>query len=203
MPIVELRYKVLGTELPVDHAYKLFSGLSVLLPDLHGMEGVAIGGVTGRMAGGRRLHLNPGSFLPIRCAADRIPALLKLAGRKVTVGEDTIRLGIPEARALDPHPCVYSRLVAIRGFMEPGPFLEAVNRQLADLGVTGMAALPSRRNSESPVALRRTLRIRDREIVGFAVRIRDLSPEHSLRLQEMGVGGRRHFGCGFFIPDKR
>jgi hypothetical protein len=30
-----------------------------------------------------------------------------------------------------------------------------------------------------------------------------LSAEDSLRLQEVGIGGRRHMGCGVFVPFRR
>ena len=40
----------------------------------------------------------------------------------------------------------------------------------------------------------------NKEIVGFAVRVEDLTAEESIGLQEAGIGGRRRFGCGVFIP---
>jgi len=51
--------------------------------------------------------------------------------------------------------------------------------------------------------VRRTVRIHDREVVGFALRVQDLTAEESLHLQEHGLGGRRLFGCGIFVPDNR
>jgi CRISPR-associated endonuclease/helicase Cas3 len=46
------------------------------------------------------------------------------------------------------------------------------------------------------------LRIRDREIVGFALHVDGLGATDSLRLQATGIGGRRRFGCGVFAPTK-
>jgi len=37
-------------------------------------------------------------------------------------------------------------------------------------------------------------------VVGYAVVVRGLDPEGSLRLQERGLGGRRRFGCGLMVP---
>ena len=34
-----------------------------------------------------------------------------------------------------------------------------------------------------------------------AVNIRDLNEEDSLKLQEVGIGGRRRMGCGIFVPE--
>nr|WP_281255469.1 type I-MYXAN CRISPR-associated protein Cas6/Cmx6 [Cystobacter ferrugineus] len=38
------------------------------------------------------------------------------------------------------------------------------------------------------------------KVVGFAVSVRGLSPASSLRLQTLGLGGRRHLGCGLLLP---
>jgi CRISPR-associated protein Cas6 len=43
--------------------------------------------------------------------------------------------------------------------------------------------------------------IHGKVVVGFAMRIADLGPEDSVRLQQGGIGGRRRFGCGLFVPD--
>jgi CRISPR-associated protein Cas6 len=45
---------------------------------------------------------------------------------------------------------------------------------------------------------RRTLRIKDKEVVGYEVLVEALTAEESLNLQEHGLGGRRHMGCGIF-----
>ena len=48
--------------------------------------------------------------------------------------------------------------------------------------------------------MRRTLRVQDRVVVGYAVEVHGLSAPDSIRLQSLGIGGRRRFGCGIFIP---
>ncbi len=44
------------------------------------------------------------------------------------------------------------------------------------------------------------VRIHGREIVGFSVAVDELDPDGAVRLQEEGLGGRRRFGCGLFLP---
>ncbi len=48
--------------------------------------------------------------------------------------------------------------------------------------------------------IRRTIRIRKAEVVGYALLVEGLSVEDSLRLQQYGLGGRRRMGCGVFVP---
>jgi CRISPR/Cas system CSM-associated protein Csm4 (group 5 of RAMP superfamily) len=42
--------------------------------------------------------------------------------------------------------------------------------------------------------------VKDKQIVGFEVTAVDVDATGSLRLQEHGIGGRRHMGCGVFVP---
>lgn len=94
---------------------------------------------------------------------------------------------------LHPRASLYSRLVTIKGFMEPQGFLKAVKRQLEKIGV----------EAEIKVGERRTLRVKDKQVVGFEVAATDLDAEDSIHLQEDGLGGRRRMGCGVFVPWRR
>ena len=44
------------------------------------------------------------------------------------------------------------------------------------------------------------IQIKDKSIVGYALRVVGLTAEESIRLQETGLGGRRRMGCGVFLP---
>lgn len=49
---------------------------------------------------------------------------------------------------------------------------------------------------------RQSLRIKDRQIVGYCIAFENLRPEESICLQQQGIGGRRKMGCGVFVkPD--
>jgi CRISPR-associated endonuclease/helicase Cas3 len=91
--------------------------------------------------------------------------------------------------------------VTIKGFTDPGPFLDAVGRQLDELGVGGRPEIPTvPAGPRRGLPLRRVLKVRQSVIVGFAVIVSGLTDAESLRLQECGLGGRRHMGCGIFSP---
>ncbi|MBD3284839.1 type I-MYXAN CRISPR-associated protein Cas6/Cmx6 [candidate division WOR-3 bacterium] len=213
MPFVDVSFKLQGSSIPVDHGYLLYSTVSKHIPEIHGNEEVGLHPVTGQLAGNRLLSITDRSSLIFRLSSDRISQILPIAGKELNIGEYKIRIGVPQTRALVPSARLYSRLVVIKGFMEPKPFLEAVQRQLDALNIKGKPSLVEQPHiadanenkdvgTHSPV-LRRTIRIRDKDIVGFAVRVEELTAEESLRLQEKGLGGRRRFGCGIFIPDRR
>lgn len=193
MPDVDMAFRLTGTRVPVDHGYALYSAVSRVVPGLHGAGDVGVHPIRGRYAGRGTLCLTPSSRLVIRLGADQIRAYLPLAGSRLDVDGCRLRVGVPEVRALRPTPALYARLVTIKGFLEPAPFLEAVWRQLQRLAVT----------PELHIGERRTLRVKDRQVVGFEVVATGLRAEESLRLQGAGVGGRRHMGCGVFLPLRR
>jgi len=207
---VDVQFRVTGIEIPADHGYHVMSAISRVVPEIHGDDEVGVHSIGGRLIGSRRLALTDRSRLTIRLAAERIGQVLPLAGRPLEIDGRQVRVGVPQTRALVSAARLYSRLVVIKGFLESEPFLEAARRQLEALGIRGEPSLvpqpeiaaANREKStgtRSPY-LRRTIRIRDKEVVGFALRVQDLTAEESIRLQDKGVGGRRRFGCGIFVP---
>ncbi len=63
----------------------------------------------------------------------------------------------------------------------------------------GKAFIPSDANGD---LARRSLQIKGKKVVGYSVVVENLSAEDSLKLQWHGLGGRQHFGCGWFYPVK-
>lgn len=213
IPSVDVQFRLHGDLIPADHGYQLLSAVSEHIPQLHGDSEAGLHPISGRPAGNRCIAITNRSLLTVRILADRIGVILPLAGKMLQIGDHRVRVGVPHTRALIPSPRVYSRLVVIKGFTEPDSFLAAAQRQLEALNIKGKASLVPQPHiaeanidrqggSHSPF-LRRTIRIHDREVVGFALRVEELTAEESIRLQEKGVGGRRRFGCGVFIPDRR
>src|SRR5262249_46861053 len=120
----------------------------------------------------------------------RIPSILKLAGKTLEVAGYRLGVGVPEIRPLRSVSALRSRVVTIKGFTQDVGFLAAAERQLVALGVKGALRLGERR----------TVRVKDKQVVGFAVFVDELDTVSSIRLQETGLGGRRHMGCGVFVP---
>lgn len=210
MPSIDFSFKLLGGPIPVDHGYHVYSSISRVLPAIHGDDQIGVHPIFGHLLGDRMLALTESSHLTLRLPIDRVPDVLPLAGSTLDLGDGSITVGVPNSRALVPSAALESRLVIIKGFMEPGPFLEAVQRQLNELEIRGEPSListgdavevnRSRNGGTRSKWVRRTLRIRDKEIVGFALRVEELTAEESILLQEEGIGGRRRFGCGIFVP---
>jgi CRISPR-associated protein Cas6 len=188
--IIELSFQLLGRTIPVDHGYALYAALSRVVPELHDAQELGIQPVRGVYAGGGVLHLAPFSCLAIRLPQDQIQPVLKLAGKTADVDGHVLHIGVPNARALLLVANLRARLVTIKGFLEAESFTEAAKRQLQSLDIAG----------EFLLGIRRTLRVKDKQVVGFEVGVTELTAEESLILQERGLGGRRRMGCGVFVP---
>jgi CRISPR-associated protein Cas6 len=189
MIYVELRFPVLGSALPSDHGYAMFGAISKVIPEIHNSDWLAVETVQGTANGNGATQLNDRAKLRMRAPQDRIPLILKLAGKRLTVGDKTIRLGIPQIILLKPSTSLYARCVTIKNHTEPESFLTAVATKLDELGITG----------EPELGNRRAFKVGNHTIVGYTLSIHDLTEEGSIVLQERGLGGRRHMGCGFFI----
>jgi CRISPR-associated endonuclease/helicase Cas3 len=210
MDTIDLLFPVLGTHVPVDHGYTLYSAISHLLTCLHdGSVPFGFAPITGVHVGGGRLHLDPArSRLRLRLAVGNLPRVLPLAGQRFQIKGDRIRLGIPQVLPLRPAPSLRARMVAIkrsRTKQPPPPdlFLDMARRQLHELGIQGNPRVPEHVNKEGRrEPIRRVLRVKGVRIVGYALVVEKLAPDDSMKLQEKGLGGRRRLGCGLFVPTR-
>lgn len=185
---VDLWFPITGTTLPSDHGYGLYGALCRSVPTLHGADWWALHTVRGRRTFPGFIALSRAPRLGMRLPAEHIPLVLPLAGRLLEVGGSRIGLGAPTVESLRPHQALSARMVTIKPFIEAEPFRAAMEKQLAEIGVSGAITIGSRK----------VLAIGGGSVVGFSVRIAELEQASSLHLQEKGIGGRRRMGCGVF-----
>jgi CRISPR-associated protein Cas6 len=196
-PSINVSFSLSGKELPADHGYLLYSAISKS-SSLHGIDWLAIELISGFPSDQGLIALpNRSASLRLRIPADYYRDVLPLAGKCLNIGGHQIRLGLPVARPLDPARSLYARVVTIKKFTEPETFIEAVRRQLGSFGVKGHVELP---RDEQGRYRRRIVTIHSKLVVGFSVAIHDLNDEDSLKIQSLGIGGRRAMGCGIFNP---
>lgn len=190
---IDLAFQIMCvTPLPSDHGYALFASISRLLPSLHESNSIAIHPIRGAQLGNRQIQLDEKSRLTLRIGISEIPSCLPLAGKLLDVSSAKIQVGVPEIRTLFPADSLRSRLVTTKNCLDVSRFEKEIQRQLSNLGAEA--------SPRYHIGKRRTLRIRDKEVVGYEVVFEELSPTLSLAIQVNGIGGRRHMGCGVFVP---
>ncbi len=180
-PYVNISFSLQGTHVPADHGYVVYSAVSRAFPALHSVDWFAIE-LSGFPSGPGLITLGSptnsklrtrNSKLSLRIPADHYRDVLPLAGKRLDIGGHQIRLGLPVAHPLEPAPSLYARVVTIKKFTEPEPFLEAVKRKLDSFGVKGRVELP---RDEQGRYRRRIVTIHGKFVVGFSVAARESRP---------------------------
>jgi CRISPR-associated protein Cas6 len=201
MPTIDLAFTLVGRTIPLDHGYSLFSAISKIVPSVHGNERVGLHPIAGLRTSPGSLQLTERSILRLRLPSEEIAPYIALSGCSIELEGHRLRIGIPRVESLRGVANLAARLVTIRGALTPDRLEQRVRQELSRLEVSGEPSfVPSDRPPWTGQPKRRVMRIKDKRIVGFAVRISGLTPEESIRLQEHGLGGRRRMGCGVFLP---
>ena len=191
--IIDARWPITRPgRLPLHHQYPLLAALSRVVPKLHRSGAFGVHPIRGVPIGPGQIEITRESAVTVRTEVDQVPALLSLSGKKLDLAGYPIQLGVPQIVALAPCDSLSSHLVTIKGYMEAECFSAALRRQLDNLGIADSIHLE--------VGPRRVLRVKQQTIVGFHVHLRGLTVSDSLLIQAIGLGGRRHLGCGLFVP---
>ena len=213
MNFLEIQFGIGGTTktLPADHGYALYSAIKQVLQkaDIEPKNipaEVKFCSVPGVPIEKGKIHLHQRSRVRVRCPADQVQTWYRLLqNQELNIRGHKIRLVRP--RLMLPESCeslkarmVTFKLEAIDHPELPRYFLESCKKGLERLEIAGQTTfIPSDANGN---LARRTLQVKDKKIVGYSVIVEGLSEADSLRLQWHGLGGRQHFGCGWFYPIK-
>lgn len=201
MAVIDLSFVLVGTAIPLDHGYPLFSALCRIVPGLHGDRRVGVHPIRGRQTGPGKLALDERSRLKVRLPAEEIAPYIAIAGKELDLAGHRLRVGIPQVQALLPAANLAARLVTFHHAMDAESFETDVRRELTRMEIGATPELvPGTRPEHLGEPVRRVIQIKDRRIVGFPLRVIGLTASESIRLQEEGLGGRRRMGCGIFAP---
>lgn len=200
---IDVAFRVYGDALPGEHSYLLYAGLSHVVREFHQLNGgLRFGPINGDRNRSGVIQISQRSQLRLRIPAEQVASILPLAGRSVPIGEQyTIRLGNPTVFQLVPATILAAKVVTFKNANSPEHFFTTAQRRLREMGIEGKPGIPiveKGRHAGEP--RRQIIRIKSVRIVGYALQVAELTAEESIRLQESGLGGRTHMGCGFFVP---
>ena len=192
----EIRYPLIGKLLPADHGYRLYAAMSRIAPIIHEQTGWRMATIGGTPNGQREIILTPSSQLGIRASCEQIPLFLQLVQKLLKVEHHSLVLEPPEIHPICPARTLKARLIVIKGFQEPEPFIGAVKYHLKKLGINDSRAyIPTNAFGEPD---RKALRVHENNVIGFSVVVPELNALDSISLQVNGCGGKPKMGCGFF-----
>lgn len=195
----DLVFPIQGRSLPADHNYGLYAALVHLSPAIREQSDLRILTIPGLSDGEGKIALSDFSCMRIRVPLTKLPLVYPFAGKRLTIGIHPIAIGSPTMYGLKPASSLKARIVVIKGYMQVEEFLGAAQRQLDALEIKGELSIPLDPNGQPN---RKTIKVKTKTIVGFTVKVTGLSDENSLKLQQQGLGGKGHMGCGYFIPQE-
>lgn len=195
-PMVDVAFALSGRTLPREHGGALALALVRHLPWLAQEPGCAVHRVKVVAGAAAQALLPQRARLLLRVPRERSPELQALDGAVLDVAGHRLQLGPPRVHELLAHGTLYAAAVVAAGAgADEAAFLRAVADELAALEVQGRCIC----------GLRRQLRGADAEetpLEGFSLMLDGLTPAHSLRLQQRGLGAHRLMGCGVFVPHR-
>jgi len=206
MNFLEIQFNLRGKTLPSDHGYAIYSAVKkTVLEEKSLPPEVLLCSVPGVPAQDGIIYLNHSSRLRLRCPAEQVQHWYRLLQNIVLdIRGHLIRLVQPRLCLPQPSEILKARLVTFKlediNHQElPLYFQQSCNKVLENLEITARASIDKKPDGD---LARRALQIKGKNIVGFGVVIEGLNEEDSLKLQCCGMGGRKHFGCGWFYPTK-
>ncbi len=194
----ELRYPLVGKSLPADHGHRLYGAMSRIRPAIHESNSWRMATISGVLNGKGEIILTEYSRLRIRTEWEQIPLFLRLVQKLLKVGKHSLVLEPPEIHPIRPSKILKARLVVIKGFKEPEPFIGAVKYHLQKLGIENYETYVPTNASDEPD--RKIIKVHQHKVVGFGVLVTGLNALDSITLQINGCGGKAKMGCGFFSP---
>jgi len=189
--VVDVAFSVAGVSLPENYAFFLMSALAKNLPWLESDPDAGIHPVRGAPTTYGVMLLPRRAKVVLRLHRQRVADALSLSGRLLEIGGSVLNVGAGAVRALRPYGALYARLVAT-GCEQEEAFLDGVRARLDALATRCALVCGRRRRLQGP----------GREIVGFSLMLYDLTAEHALLLQRVGLGADRKLGCGIFVPHR-
>lgn len=191
--MIDLAFALEGQTLPREHRGLLAAALEAALPWLADVPGAGVHRLNVAAGGGPQALLSGRTRLTLRVPRERAEDAAALSGRELQLGGSRLRVGAAQVRELLPYSALYAHLVATDdagAAADELAFVQATAAQLQALDVVGRAICGRHQVTEAGA------------VHGFSLMLDGLSPAHSLRVMEAGLGPHRRLGCGLFVPHK-
>ncbi len=201
--VVDLVFKLDCKMLPLEHAYALSQAIGSVLDwieteDLAGIHQIHVaesgnGWMRPEDPTNEVLHLSRRTRMSLRVPRHRIDAAKQLTGRTLDIDGYQLTIGEADIRLLSDLSPLFSRYVVCDAQLSEEQFLYAVAEQLKAMNIPVKKMMAGKQH---------VIRTPDADLYTRSVMVADLDKEHSIRLQQRGIGPGRHLGCGIFLPQK-
>ncbi len=201
--ILDLSFAMRCKQLPLDHAWDLSVAIHQALPWFEGetLAGVHTIHVAESGNGWLRPEEQNGLLIPsrrtrleLRIPKQRIQAAQTLTGQILSWGEYKLEVGEAKEKPFSNAAVLFARYIVSAETESEEEFLQRMAvevKQIAQFKIKKMLCGRSQH-----------LRIGTSSIFTRHLMLADLDNETSIRLQQVGLGVGRHYGCGLLLPHK-
>ena len=187
--MIDIAFDVKGSFVPAGYAFALWDEVVRCLPWLAAEEFAGILPLRAA-ASGENVLLPQRAKLVLRLPIELAPQAGPLSGQELDVEGSTLQVGKAREKSLQPHPTLHAQLVESNS--EEDVFIADMADQLRDMEVA----------CNLICGIRHTVTGAKQAVVGYSLVLHDLEPDASLQIQRTGLGGKRRYGCGIFVPYK-
>ena len=133
--MVDVAFAVSGDAVPREHRRALAEAIERRLPWLAELAGAGVHRLNVSAGGGPQALLSQRTRLTLRVPRERATEAAALEGAELRLGAATLRIGAAQVRELLPWGTLYAHVVAADAHDDELAFLQAVDAELAALGV--------------------------------------------------------------------
>ena len=187
--MTDVVFELKGHSVPADYVFALWREVVRILPWLEDEKFAGIHPLK-VAASGEEMLLPQRAKLVLRLPSARASQAGHLSGQELHVGSSVLRVGEAGERPLQAYPTLHAQLVASDCNEEV--FVAGVVSELGELNIS----------CKWICGKRHAIKGAEGAIAGYSLVVHDLKPHDSLHMQQYGLGGQRHFGCGIFVPYK-
>ena len=199
--VIDLQFSIDCKLLPVDHAHALSTAILQALPwfvedeiaTLHLIHGAETG--NGWERPDDVIYLSRRTKLTLRVPHERIDDTTTLTGKTLDVAGNPMVIGEASKRPLSISTSLYSRHVVVMPGEDEDVFLQRTISEMHEMELQFKKVLCGKE---------RTIQVSGGELMTRSLLVADITFNDSIRLQQRGVGAKRHkkLGCGLFIAHK-
>jgi CRISPR-associated protein Cas6 len=200
--VVDLVFAIKCRSIPVDHVFQLSEAICKLLPwfaqepkaGLHTIHvAESANGWIRPDDPNALLHPSRRTKLTLRVPKHRISEAGELAGETLNIAGHELQMINYTVKKLSDITTIFSRYVVAEELEDEDQFLEHVLSELKVFDV---------RPKKMLCGIEKHFQSDDGSIKTRSLMLADLTFNESILLQQNGLGGLRHMGCGIFLPHK-
>jgi len=197
--IVDVSFKVNCKKIAADHAYDLYQAVTHLIPKINDVNNLDIHSVYGAESGAgwerpeTEIYLSKRTRFCIRTPIEFADELFKLNEKTLNIGKYEMKLSKPNIKKLIITDTLFCRAVVFKNYSDENIFLKNVNDFLKSIDINIKKMLCGKEH---------IIKTPNGNLVGKTLLITDLEKKDSIKIQEIGIGVGKLYGCGIFLPHK-